>query len=207
MPKLFSSTFFCALSIDFVIIECWITSPSSSPILSITLATLSDPNNLMRLSSSETKNCELPGSPCLPDLPLNCRSTLLESCLSVPIIAKPPDSLTISDSLISVPLPAILVAIVTIPGFPASATISASFLCNLAFRTLCFIFLVVKVLLNNSEISTDVVPISIGLPSFDSFVTSSITALYFSLFVLYIKSLSSFLTIGRFVGISMTSNL
>ena len=59
----------------------------------------------------------------------------------------------------------------TIPGFPASATISASFLCNLAFKTLCLIFRIVKVLLKSSEISTEVVPIRIGLPLFESFVT------------------------------------
>ena len=98
--------------------------------------TLSLPKSLIKLSSNETKNCELPGSPCLPDRPLNCLSTLLESCLSVPIIANPPESITSLLNLISVPLPAIFVAIVTIPGSPASATISASFLCNFAFKTL-----------------------------------------------------------------------
>ena len=77
-----------------------------------------------------------------------------------------------------------LVAIVTIPALPASVTISASFLWSLAFKTLCFIFLILNILANSSEISTDVVPIKIGLPSLDILVTCSITALYFSLFVL-----------------------
>ena len=54
IPKLFSSTFFCALSIEFVIMECCMTSPSSKPILSIILAILSVPNNLIKLSSKET---------------------------------------------------------------------------------------------------------------------------------------------------------
>ena len=44
------------------------------------------------------------------------------------MIASPPESITSLLNLISVPLPAMLVAIVTTPGFPASATISASFL-------------------------------------------------------------------------------
>ena len=136
IPKLFSSTFFCARSMDFVIIECWITSPSSKPIRSITLATRSDPKSRMRLSSRETKNCELPGSPCLPERPLSCRSTRRESCLSVPTMASPPALFTSSESLMSVPLPAMFVAIVTIPGLPASATMSASFLCNFALSTL-----------------------------------------------------------------------
>ena len=107
----------------------------------------------------------------------------------------------------SVPLPAILVAMVTTPGFPASATTSASFLCILAFRTLCFTFLILSILLKSSEISTEVVPISTGLPSAEKALTLSITALYFSRLVLYIKSSSSFLAMGRLVGISMTSKL
>ena len=52
------------------------------------------------------------------------------------MIAKPPAALTSSESLISVPRPAILVAMVTIPAFPASVTISASFLWSLALSTL-----------------------------------------------------------------------
>ena len=59
-----------------------------------------------------------------------------------------------------------LVAIVTIPPLPASATISASFLCNFAFRTLCFMFLMFSILERSSDISTDVVPIKTGLPWF-----------------------------------------
>ena len=84
----------------------------------------------------------------------------------------------------SVPRPAIFVAIVTTPGFPASATISASFLCIFALSTLCLTFRIFNILLNNSEISTDVVPINTGLPSFENSLTFSITALYFSLLVL-----------------------
>ena len=84
----------------------------------------------------------------------------------------------------SVPRPAILVAIVTTPLFPASATISASFLWSFAFKTLWWTFLLVNILESNSEISTEVVPIKTGLPEFDNSVTHSITALYFSLFVL-----------------------
>ena len=40
--------------LDLVIIECWMTSPSSKPIRSITLATLSEPKRRIRLSSRET---------------------------------------------------------------------------------------------------------------------------------------------------------
>ena len=107
------------------------------------------------------------------------------------MIANPPLFFTLSESLISVPLPAILVAIVTILSLPASATISASFWCSFAFSTLCLIFLRVRILLNSSEISTEVVPTSIGLPALDSFSISSMIALYFSRFVLYTKSFLS----------------
>ena len=57
----------------------------------------------------------------------SCRSTLLDSCRSVPTMANPPAALASGVSLMSVPLPAMLVAIVTVPALPASATISASF--------------------------------------------------------------------------------
>ena len=114
-----------------------ITSPSFNPILSINLAIRSEPNFRIKSSSSETKKREEPGSPCRPARPLNCLSTRLESCLSVPIIANPPASFTPSPSLMSVPRPAIFVAIVTAPGNPALATISASFWWYFAFRTWC----------------------------------------------------------------------
>ena len=105
------------------------------------------------------KNIVDPGSPCLPDLPLNWLSILLLSCLSVPIIKRPKsflfyfvffknlfiiytifNKIFISPNFISVPLPAIFVAIVTAPIFPASAIILASFSCCLAFKTLWIIF-------------------------------------------------------------------
>ena len=48
-----------------------------------------------------------------------------------------PASRTAGESLISVPRPAMLVAIVTVPVCPACATISASRWCNLAFNIHC----------------------------------------------------------------------
>jgi len=84
----------------------------------------------------------------------------------------------------SVPRPAILVAIVTLFDLPASATISASRWCNFAFNTLCLIPLILSIRLNNSEISTDVVPTKTGRPILVRSTISSATALYFSRFVL-----------------------
>ena len=78
----------------------------------------------------------------------------------------------------------LLVAIVTVLLCQAVATISASFWCNFAFRTLCLILRIVSIRLNNSEISTDVVPTSTGRPASVNRTISSITALYFSRFVL-----------------------
>ena len=207
IPKLFSSTFFCARSIDFVIIECWITSPSSIPIVSMIFAIRPDPNIRIRSSSRQTKNWELPGSPWRPDRPRSWRSTRLDSCRSVPIIANPPASFTPLPNLMSVPRPAILVAMVTVPGFPASATTSASLACSLAFNTLCGTFTRLSIRLNSSEVSTDVVPTSTGRPCSTIFSISSITALNFSRLVLKTRSSRSSLTTGLLVGITTTSNL
>ena len=69
------------------------------------------------------------------------------------------------------------IAIVTALAFPASETISASLWCILALRTLCFIPLLLRIVLKSSDISTDVVPTNIGLPSFVRVAISSITAL------------------------------
>ena len=134
------------------------------PNRSITFAIRSEPKRRIKLSSKETKNWDEPTSPCRPARPLNCLSTRLDSWRSVPIIAKPPASLDAGLNLISVPRPAMLVAMVTFPDCPASATISASLACCLAFNTLCWILRIFNNRLNNSEFSTEVVPTKIGLP-------------------------------------------
>ena len=75
---------------------------------------------------------------------------------SVSMIARPPAAFTSGLSLMSVPRPAMLVAIVTVPLKPALATMSASFLWSFAFSTLCSILRIVSILLSISEISTEV---------------------------------------------------
>ena len=170
-------------------------------------AILSLPNIRIRSSSRLAKNWVLPGSPCLPERPRNCLSTRRLSCRSVPTMASPPASLTPGPSLISVPRPAILVAMVTAPVKPASATTCASLACCFAFNTLCGMFFCFNILLSNSLISTEVVPTSEGRPARRSFSISSITALYFSRLVLYTKSCSSLRMAGKLVGIVTTSNL
>ena len=187
--------------------ECSIMSPSLCPMRSIRPAMRSEPKRRIRLSSSETKNCDDPGSPCRPERPRSCRSTRRESWRSVPMMANPPASLASGVNFMSVPRPAMLVAMVTVPGLPASATISASFWCSLALSTWCGTLRMFRVRLSNSEISTDVVPTSTGRPASRSFSISSITALYFSRLVLNTKSLRSWRWESLFCGITVTSSL
>ena len=190
-----------------VTIECSIISPSLWPMRSMRPAMRSDPKRRMRLSSSETKNCDDPGSPWRPARPRSWRSTRRESWRSVPIMARPPAALDSAVSLMSVPRPAMLVAMVTVPGRPASATMSASFWCSLAFSTWCGILRMFSVRLSSSEISTEVVPTSTGRPALRSFSISSMTALYFSRLVLNTKSLRSSRLAATLVGITVTSSL
>ena len=64
----------------------------------------------------------------------------------------------------SVPRPAMLVAMVTIFGRPAWVTISASRACCLAFSTLCGSFSFLSISESSSEFSIEVVPTSTGWP-------------------------------------------
>ena len=109
--------------------------------------------------------------------------------------------------MISVPRPAMFVAIVTAPNLPACATIIASFSCDLAFNTSCGIRASVNNLLNFSDFSIETVPIKTGCPFAWLAFTSSTTALNFAASFLYITSFLSLRTIGLFVGISTTSKL
>ena len=149
----------------------------------------------------------VPGSPWRPARPRNCLSTRRLSCLSVPTIAKPPASLTPAPNLISVPLPAMLVAIVIAPVKPASAITCASRACCFAFKTLCGILRACNIRPSNSLTLTSVVPTSTGRPAFLNFSISSITAAYFSLTVLYTKSSSSLRMAFTLVGMVTTSSL
>ena len=65
-------------------------------------------------------------------------------------------------SLMSVPRPAMLVEIVTVPACPARCTISASCMWYFAFSTLCGIFSRFSIRLSNSDASTLTVPTSTG---------------------------------------------
>ena len=80
------------------------------------------------------------------------------------MICNPPNSSTPGPNFISVPLPAIFVAIVIAFFKPACDTISASLLCCLAFKTLCGIPFCFNIFDNNSETSTEIVPIKTGCP-------------------------------------------
>ena len=106
---------------------------------------------------------------------------------------------------ISVPLPAIFVAIVTDPDLPAWAIMSASCSFCRAFNTLWSIFFSFNFCEINSEVSTDIVPTKIGLPCLLTSIIFSTIALYFSSRVKKILSSPSTLIIGRLVGIATVS--
>ena len=84
----------------------------------------------------------------------------------------------------SVPRPAMLVAIVIAPGWPACATISASRSWYLALSTSCFSPRRFNKRASVSETSTLVVPTRIGRLRLCWRSTSSMIASYFSLRVL-----------------------
>ena len=83
-------------------------------------------------------------------------------------------------SLMSVPRPAMFVAIVTAPGWPASMTISASRAWFFALSTSCGIFAARSRRERTSDVSTVTVPSSTGWPAAWRFCTSAMIALYFS---------------------------
>ena len=64
----------------------------------------------------------------------------------------------------SVPRPAMFVAIVTAPITPAFSIIKASLAWFFAFKTLCLIPRLLSILLSNSDVSTETVPKRIGCP-------------------------------------------
>ena len=87
---------------------------------------------------------------------------------------------TLPPSWISVPRPAMFVAIVTAPSLPASPTIWASCSCCLAFKTLCFTFSFFSISDSSSDFSIEVVPTNTGWPLVLASLISSIIAVYFS---------------------------
>jgi len=94
------------------------------------------------------------------------------------MIYKPPAAFVSSVNLISVPRPAMLVAIVTELACPALRTMSASLSCCLAFSTSCLTPNSFKNLEISSDSSIVIVPTSTGcLRSEQSFISSA-TALY-----------------------------
>ena len=177
---------------------------SSYPRFWIIVLILSVPNLLISSSSNDMKNCEYPGSPWRPARPLNWLSIRLDSCLSVPITHSPPSSLTPSPSLISVPRPAMFVAIVIAPFWPAFAMISASLAWFLAFNTSCGRCSFWSSLLRCSFDSTEIVPTRIGCPLACTSLIKFTIALYLPFSVANIKSAISSLIHGLFVGISIT---
>ena len=105
----------------------------------------------------------------------------------------------------SVPRPAMFVAIVTAPRWPAWATISASRSWCLALSTTCGMPRLSSSLERCSELSIEAVPTSTGRPFPCSASISSTTASHFSRIVRKMTSGYSLRRSGLLVGISMTS--
>ena len=81
--------------------------------------------------------------------------------------------------MMSVPRPAMLVAIVTAPRRPAWATISASRSWYLAFRTWCGMPYRLSISASSSDFSIEVVPTRIGRPvAWTSRISSRIACIF-----------------------------
>ena len=106
---------------------------------------------------------------------------------------------TLPPSTMSVPRPAMLVAMVITPGRPAWATISASLACCLALSTWCGSLALFSRPEISSEFSIEVVPTSTGWPRSWQSRMSSITASNFSLAGL-VDQVELVLADGRLVG-------
>ena len=82
--------------------------------------------------------------------------------------------------MMSVPRPAMFVATVTAPLWPASATILASLSCCLAFSTVCGMPFRFSSPDSSSDFSTETVPTRTGWPLWCRSAMSSTTARYFA---------------------------
>ena len=83
-------------------------------------------------------------------------------------------------SLMSVPRPAMFVAMVTLPGMPAFSTMCASRSCCFALSTSCAMLFSLSTPESSSEVSMDVVPTSTGCSRFTQSSMSSMIALNLS---------------------------
>ena len=123
------------------------------------------------------------------------------------MMAKPPAAFTSSPNLMSVPRPAMLVAMVTAPGLPAFATTSASAWCRFALSTWCSILRMSSIRLSSSLTSTVVVPTRTGRPAslqlhhvFNDRVELLPLGLEDQVVLVHSRAT------GRFVGIDITSS-
>ncbi|MMZ64770.1 hypothetical protein D1872_271230 [compost metagenome] len=104
------------------------------------------------------------------------------------MMCSPPSSATPSPSRMSVPRPAMLVAMVTAPASPAREMISASSAWYFAFRTLCLTPLRFSISAIRSEFSIETVPTSTGWLFLCRLTISSTTALNLPSTLLYTTS-------------------
>ncbi len=235
MSKLRPSTLRCDFSMALDTMRCSMASPFSIPSFCIKPLIRSGAKIRSKLSSNDKKKREEPGSPWRPARPRSWLSIRRDSWRSVPMMWSPPAartkswricqsalascfsaSVTLSPKAanstsnlppkpMSVPRPAMLVAIVTAPGRPASAIILASRSCCLALSTLCGTSAAVSAWDTISDISIDAVPTKTGRCSFTHTRISSIIASNFSVIVKYTRSFISLRLTSTLVGITNTS--
>src|SRR3990167_5997205 len=121
------------------------------------------------------------------------------------ITGAPMSFLILPPSTMSVPRPAMFVAMVIMPARPAWATMSASRACCLALSTWCGRLALFRSWSMISEFSIEVVPTSTGWPRSWHSRMSRIAASYFSRVVLYTRSSWSSRLLGRLGGITTVS--
>ena len=209
-------------------------SSSFSPMARIIFTTRSPAKIRIKSSSSDKKKRDSPGSPWRPARPRNWLSIRRDSWRSEPMICKPPASSTcwfrtchsawacsfisgvtlsilassacqLPPKIISVPRPAMLVAIVTALGLPACAIISASRSCCLALRTLCWMPSCVSNSESTSLASMVAVPTKIGACFSWIRLISRMMPWYLPILLRKIWSSRSIRWIGLWVGIITTS--
>ena len=106
----------------------------------------------------------------------------------------------------SVPRPAMFVAMVTAPGSPASATMAASRSWFLALSTLWWMPLRSSIPESASEVSTEAVPASTGCPRVCASLIASTTDLNLACSERKMRSARSSRIMGRWVGTTITSS-
>ncbi len=144
---------------------------------------------------------KVPGSPCREQRPASWRSTRRASWASSIMTCRPPLAMACSDRRMSVPRPAMLVATVIWPGWPAAAIMSASALSCAALSTTWGSFAAARCRLASWDVATDRVPIKTGTPRVENSRAFATTSRHFVSRSRATTAGTDFRRDGRFGGI------